>query len=71
MQHPVTMVQSATHPATLRLFGKAIATLSPNVRRVNCNYLIENRTRDLPACTIEPQPATLPRVPRPGLILLI
>jgi hypothetical protein len=25
------------------------------------NYLIENRTRDLPACSILPQPTTLPR----------
>jgi hypothetical protein len=27
------------------------------------NDLIGNRTRDLPACSIVPQPATLPRVP--------
>lgn len=65
MQRPVTVVQSATHPATVRLFGKAIVALSPNVRSVKCNYLIENRTSDLPACTIEPQPATLPGVPSP------
>jgi hypothetical protein len=26
------------------------------------NDLIENRTRDLPACSIVPQPTTLPRV---------
>jgi hypothetical protein len=25
------------------------------------NYLIGNRTRDLPACSIVPQPSTLPR----------
>jgi hypothetical protein len=25
------------------------------------NNLIENRTRDLPACSIVPQPTTLPR----------
>jgi hypothetical protein len=27
------------------------------------NYLIGTRTRDLPACTIVPQPTTLPRAP--------
>jgi hypothetical protein len=27
------------------------------------NYLIGNRTRDLPACSIVPQPTTLPRAP--------
>jgi hypothetical protein len=27
------------------------------------NYLIGNRTRDLPACSIVPQPATLQRDP--------
>jgi hypothetical protein len=28
------------------------------------NDLIGNRTRDLPACSILPQPTTLPRAPR-------
>jgi hypothetical protein len=27
----------------------------------NCNDLIGNRTRDLPACSVAPQPTTLPR----------
>jgi hypothetical protein len=27
------------------------------------NYLIGNRTRDLPACSVEPEPTTLPSVP--------
>jgi hypothetical protein len=27
------------------------------------NYLIGNRTRDLTACSIVPQPITLPRIP--------
>jgi hypothetical protein len=29
----------------------------------NCNGLIGNRTLDLPACSIVPQPTTLPRTP--------
>jgi hypothetical protein len=27
------------------------------------NDLIENRTRDLPACSVVPEPTTLPRAP--------
>jgi hypothetical protein len=31
------------------------------------NDLIRNRTRDLPACSIVPQPTTLPRDPTMGM----
>jgi hypothetical protein len=35
---------------------------TPRIRSIErCNDLIGNRTRDRPACSIVPQPATLPR----------
>jgi hypothetical protein len=42
---------------------RAIVRLEGLGQLKKSNYLIENRTRYLPACSIVPQPTTLPRVP--------
>jgi hypothetical protein len=52
-----------THSVSVWVDHRAIVRLERLGRLKSSNDLIENRTRDLPACIILPQPNTLPRSP--------
>jgi hypothetical protein len=43
---------------------RAIVQLEGLGQLVKTNNIIEIRTRDLPACSLVPQPTTLPRAPK-------